>query len=112
MATIKDEKFKNELIEYFKTSYHIDLKKGKVLTKQEEDQWNKMSDEEKFNDAFGKLPLAILAYIIEGVVLVGLTVFVLQMFGQVDVIPKDLMDGILSLFDGRKKSPKVEIEEL
>ena len=52
-------------MEYLETNFKVDLKGKKKVSLTEQEEWNRLSNEEKFSDAFSKLPLMILAYGIE-----------------------------------------------
>ena len=63
-----------------------------------------MSDEDKFSEAFTRLPLYMLSYIIEGAFLIGSVLFILQWMGQIDwFLEKDTMDKIVGWFDTKPK---------
>ena len=100
VASIKDPKYKKELYEYFERSYKIKLgSKGQVISQTEIEEWNRKSDEEKFNDAFGKLPFIIFGYVLEGGLLICIVLFSLQVFGVIDwFIPKETMQEVLGYF--------------
>ena len=71
------------------------------------DEWNKMSNEDKFNDAFGKLPIVVLVYVAEAALVASVTLFTLQLFGQIDwFLAPETMDAILSFFKVHKNNDK------
>ena len=49
----------------------------KILSKSDEEKWNELSNEEKFSDTFGRLPLAVLATAFEMIIVGGIAAFIL-----------------------------------
>ena len=76
------------MIRYFEVNFNVKINSGaKPLSLSEQEQWNKLSNEEKFNDTFGKLPLMLIGYIVEASFIVALVLFMLQIFGVTEFIP-------------------------
>ena len=82
IAKIEDKAYKKELITYLEVNFKVKLREGtKILTQTEMQEWNQKSDEEKFSDAFGKLPLVILGYMIEAAFVISCILLVMQATG-------------------------------
>ena len=72
----------------------------------EEEQWNRLTDSEKFEDTFGRIPLLILFYVIEAFVCMTTIVLVLQCTGLMkhEIIPWSWINVMKSVLDPNKKS--------
>ena len=109
VSKIEEPVFKKELMDYFESEYGLPLS-GKTMTQKEMDEWNAMSDEQKFTDAFEKLPLFIISYLLEGAILIGGTLFILQWLGKIDwFLSKETMDSIEKYFEINPTTPKQDL---
>ena len=80
ISLIKNKKEKKEVIEYFEKNYKLDLSgknSKKKMTATEEEEWNKLSNEEKLNDTLGRVPFAMFITVLEFTLVFGSAIFAL-----------------------------------
>ena len=74
LSKIKDKKYKKELVKYIEDQYNLDLSSKeckKKLSQTDEQRWDALSNEKKFEEAASNLPFAMMFYMIEAAIVVG-----------------------------------------
>ena len=88
------------MVKYIEDKFDLDLSSKeckKKLSQTEEQRWDSLSNEKKFEEAAGNLPFAMFFYMIEAAFVVCGMILVLQLFDVVQIIPPEYMKTITSL---------------